>query len=588
MLAIFMSGRQIFYYLINLETMNKLFFVSLSILVFSLFSCRKETILPSAPIADSADQITFRSLSLTENFEAGTKTSYATADIALSTGSWNFNDALIGTSGSDPKTGLKSARVRNSGRLSMNFDFPNGAGTVTVSHAKFGSDPNGTWQLWQSTNGGATYTQVGSTVTTSTTTLATASFTVNLSGNIRFQIRKTDAGTNRINFDNFVINEYASGGNASPALSSIAPSSTTAGSPSFTLTANGSNFINGSFINWNGTALTTTFVSSTVLTATVPAANIANAGTATVTVFTPAPGGGTSGGATFTINPAGNSTVKRFLFDASQAETAGNADWVIDEDSNIPVMIPTPAQSNITASTPETYWTGALSSWGISLVKAGNYVETLPAGTSITYGTSAPQDLSHYDVFVVDEPNTVFTAAEKTAILNFVSNGGGLFMVADHTMSDRNNDGWDSPAIWNDLMTNNSIQSNPFGFSVDLTTVSEVSSNVLTNSSSNPILNGSQGPVTQLQFNKGATLTLQPNVNASVKGLIWRNTYAQSTTNVMCASSEYGTGRVFMVTDSSPTDDGTGTPTDVLHVGWPNYSHSKLFMNASLWLAKLQ
>ena len=105
----------------------------------------------------------------------------------------------------------------------------------------------------------------------------------------------------------------------------------------------------------------------------------------------------------------------------------------------------------------------------MALVKLGNSVENLPTGTAITYGNAAnPQDLANYNVFVVDEPNTLFTAAEKTAIVNFVKNGGGLFMISDHTMSDRNNDGYDSPAIWNDLMTNNSVQANPFGFSIAL------------------------------------------------------------------------------------------------------------------------
>ncbi|MFY0108250.1 hypothetical protein ABTP98_19440, partial [Acinetobacter baumannii] len=87
----------------------------------------------------------------------------------------------------------------------------------------------------------------------------------------------------------------------------------------------------------------------------------------------------------------------------------------------------------------------------------------------ISYGNTAnPQDLSYYSVFVVDEPNIIFTAAEKTAILRFVQNGGGLFMISDHDISDRNNDGYDSPDIWNDLMQNNSVQANPFGFTVNL------------------------------------------------------------------------------------------------------------------------
>jgi hypothetical protein len=213
----------------------------------------------------------------------------------------------------------------------------------------------------------------------------------------------------------------------------------------------------------------------------------------------------------------------------------------------------------------------------------------LPSTGSITYGNkSNPQDLSNYSVFVVDEPNTLFTVAEKTAILNFVKNGGGLFMIADHNQSDRNNDGYDSPAIWNDLMTNNGLKSNPFGFSIDLTNISEVTSNVLTNATSNKILNGSQGKVSKLEFNNGSTLTLSPTANSTVQGLIWQTSYAQSTTHVMTASSTYGSGRVYIVCDSSPMDDGTGASGNELYVSWSLYSHKSLFMNASLWLAKLQ
>ncbi len=286
--------------------------------------------------------------------------------------------------------------------------------------------------------------------------------------------------------------------------------------------------------------------------------------------------------------PATAGTAKKFLFDNTKAETAGNADWVIDQDAS-PQRIPTPLQTTITASTTETYWTGALSSWGIALAKLGNTVETLPTGVAITYGsTTNPQDLSKYDVYVVDEPNIRYTAAEKTAILNFVHNGGGLFMISDHTISDRNNDGWDSPAIWNDLMTNNSIVSNPFGFAIDLTNITQLTGNVLTGNTTNTILHGSRGNVTQLDFHNGATLTLKPTAAVTAQGLIWQTGVAQSTTKLMAASSTYGTGRVFVVTDSSPMDDGTGAPGNNLFNGWTTFSHVPLFMNASLWLAKLQ
>ena len=282
--------------------------------------------------------------------------------------------------------------------------------------------------------------------------------------------------------------------------------------------------------------------------------------------------------------------VKKFLFDASQAETAGNADWVIDEDNSNPQRIPTPLQSTVTSTTAVTYWTGALSSWGIALAKKGHTVETLPSTGLITYGvTTNAQDLKNYDVFVVDEPNIRFTTAEKQAILSFVKNGGGLLMIADHTISDRNNDGWDSPAIWNDLMTNNGVISNPFGFAIELTDITQLSSNVLTASTGNPILRGTEGSVTNLDFHNGATLSINRTANTTVQPLVWQNSVAQtSTTKIMCATSTYGTGRVYVVTDSSPMDDGSGAPNNTLYVSWSLYTHTAMFMNASLWLAKLQ
>ena len=462
-------------------------------------SCSKSEMNPGTPVATVAAQ-NASAPGFPEGFETGTKTSYTTGTVTLGSGIWTLNDALIGNTTADPHTGAQSARVRNSGTVGMNFDLTGGAGVVTVAHAVYGTDASGTWELWASANSGSSYAKVGSTNTTSSTALSTASFTVNLAGTVRLQIRKTDGGTNRLNFDNVTVESYAGTGGGTPP---------------------------------------------------------------------PSTGG------------------KKFLFDASHAETAGNADWVLDVDGGVVPRFPTPAASGITSTTPESYWTAALSSWGVSLVKLGNSVENLPVGTAITYGNASnPQDLANYNVFVVDEPNTLFSATEKAAIVNFVKNGGGLFMISDHTISDRNNDGYDSPAIWNDLMTNNSVQANPFGYSIALTNISETTSNVLA-SSTNTILNGSQGAVTQLKFSNGATMTKTSGSQATP--LIWQSTAAQGTTNIMLMSSTYGTGRVVCITDSSPADDGTGSPGNTVYPGWTEIaSHAKLHLNASLWLAKQQ
>ena len=86
-----------------------------------------------------------------------------------------------------------------------------------------------------------------------------------------------------------------------PTITSLSPTSTTAGGSAFTLTVNGTNFVSGATVQWGSTALTTTYVSATQLTAAVPASLIATAGSVSVTVKD---SGGTSPAVTFTTNSA--------------------------------------------------------------------------------------------------------------------------------------------------------------------------------------------------------------------------------------------------------------------------------------------
>ena len=93
--------------------------------------------------------------------------------------------------------------------------------------------------------------------------------------------------------------------NPAPTLSSLSPSSVTAGGSAFTLTINGNNFVAGSVVRWNGGNRPTAFVSDTQLTASIAAGDIAIAGTANITVFNPTPGGGVSNALNFTITSQG-------------------------------------------------------------------------------------------------------------------------------------------------------------------------------------------------------------------------------------------------------------------------------------------
>jgi hypothetical protein len=89
--------------------------------------------------------------------------------------------------------------------------------------------------------------------------------------------------------------------NPRPVVTALVPSSMPPASPAFTLTVDGQGFLPASEVRWNGVARATSFVNATRLTASIAAADVASAGTASVTVSNPSPGGGPSNALTFTI-----------------------------------------------------------------------------------------------------------------------------------------------------------------------------------------------------------------------------------------------------------------------------------------------
>jgi hypothetical protein len=285
----------------------------------------------------------------------------------------------------------------------------------------------------------------------------------------------------------------------------------------------------------------------------------------------------------------GQKAQKKILFDNTKDEQAGNADWIIDNTQ----PIPSPAQSGITASTSETYWSGALSSWGVEMVKRGYWVETLPPNGKITYGNASnSQDLSNYDVFVVDEPNDPFSSSEEQAMINFVKNGGGLFIVSDHAKADRNGNGWDANKVWNKFFSD---YNNPFGvtFNEDNTGNIDPATNVA-QLSSNGILHGAAGDVNGLAFYSGGTMTIDKSINPTVLGLVFKpgssNTGSQ---NVMAACANYVSGRIVLIGDSSVPEDATASDNSHTYPGWLQPKNAGnatgddgvFVTNATIWLA---
>ncbi len=159
--------------------------------------------------------------------------------------------------------------------------------TVTVSGSRFVTDSVVLW------NGGIlTTTFVSSTQVKALVPAAN----LNTAGTATLAIRNPLPGGGSSTNLLFGIN------NPAPALSSVTPASLFSAGPDQVLTLNGSGFQGSSIVQWNGSVLTSTVVSSTQISAFLPAARIAAAGTATVTVFAPAPGGGLAEAKLITIH----------------------------------------------------------------------------------------------------------------------------------------------------------------------------------------------------------------------------------------------------------------------------------------------
>ncbi|MFW8626773.1 lamin tail domain-containing protein [Deinococcus sp. ME38] len=253
-------------------------------------------------------------------------------------------------------------------------------------------------------------------------------------------------------------------------------------------------------------------------------------------------GGGTGGG--------GGTTGKKVLFDLTKAEDAGNADWRID---------------------------GAYSDYANALRGLGYTVSSV-TGTSIT-STS----LSGASVLVIPEPQNPFSDAERAAIQSFVQSGGGVFMITDHRVSDRNNNGWDSPEVFNGWDGGTPA-------SVGSTLQASLNSDVIfglgasfNSSFSDPVYTAT--PVTTHPILNGVS-SAGVYVGTSVDVLSGKALMGTGGKTYLAVNS-VGAGRVAMWGDSSTfgdntySDGSTGT-----YNNWPNLSNATLGKNVVRWLAK--
>lgn len=149
------------------------------------------------------------------NFEGSgeTKTAYASGNVVLSGINWNLTEVLIGTLSTDFRNGSRSTRLRGYSTSSMTMleDKSNGIGKISFKYKAYGSDPQVVWKVEYSTNGGTSWTQVGSDFT-ATSSIQFFNETVNISSDARIRIMHVSGGNGttdrRMNIDDIIISDY--------------------------------------------------------------------------------------------------------------------------------------------------------------------------------------------------------------------------------------------------------------------------------------------------------------------------------------------------------------------------------------------
>ncbi len=231
------------------------------------------------------------------------------------------------------------------------------------------------------------------------------------------------------------------------------------------------------------------------------------------------------------------------LYDDTHAQTAGNADWV-----------------------PE----GAYSEM-VDMLKSNGYnVKSL--SNVEQEGLLTPEILADFKALILAEPNNPYSETEQAAIVEFVKNGGGLFVIGDHHNADRNGNGWDAVKIFNTFCSN-------FGFKFMQNSIYEAPVSGPANKD-HPAMYG----VRSMGIWAGATFEIVPSDSAKAVGLM-DSRIAKAPYMV---AAEFGSGRVVAIGDSSPFDDGVGCgeKKNKLHDSYDSfmYSHPQFAYNALTWI----
>jgi trimeric autotransporter adhesin len=353
-------------------------------------------------------------------------------------------------------------------------------------------------------------------------------------------------------------------------ITSISPTSVTAGTNGFTLTVNGSGFVSSSVVQVDGTAETTTYVSASQLTATVPASQIAKGAQLAVAVTN-----GTVSSSGTAVNLEVDNPSPTIASILPSSETAGTSSAVVvvtgtgfDPSTVInvngaarPTMFTSGTQVGVTLTSADLAAAGSLSLTAVNPTPGG--------GTSAVVSLSVVAATLPGAQITMVSPNTIYTGSPDTTL--FV---GGTGFTANSVVQ------------WNGTPVQTALAVNYYGTvltatvpAADLTSAGTASVTVETpgaspatsNAVSVTISNPPTPTITSMSPNAGpigaaSQITLQgtgfvPNTTVSVNGTVVTSTYSSSNsiTATIPASSLAFPGNVNVVVTTPAPGGGTSS-----------------------------
>lgn len=186
---------------------NSIFFkylLSLQVFIFIIRCSTDDSNISESPYSEVHFTVNAEG-NYVEDFESGSKYAYAGDVVSFAGGDWYFTDALTGSLSSDNKNGSQSVRMVSNAVITMNYDLPEGAKSFSLQYAKYNKDRQTSFQVYYSTDSGNSWNALGSEVSVKKGFFETLTFPLNVKGNVRFEIRKTDGSNDRLNLDDIVV-----------------------------------------------------------------------------------------------------------------------------------------------------------------------------------------------------------------------------------------------------------------------------------------------------------------------------------------------------------------------------------------------